>query len=77
MNTPHTGYNKEKVERSKRGTQGVLDVLNPQGSHPGENRSMVESATPVAPVAPGDTATASVTKTGASPTRLVWSYPEY
>ena len=77
MNTLHTGYNKEKVETSKWGIQGILDVLNPRGSPLDENLSTVESATLVAPVAPGDTVTTSVAKTGASPARLVWSYTEY
>ena len=75
-NTPHTGYNKERVEEHKREIQEVLGVLNSQRSPLHENLSAVEGTTAVVSVVSG-TATPSVAKSGASSTLLCRSRTEY
>ena len=77
MNTPHTGYNKEEVERSKWGIQRVLGVLNPRGSPLNENLSVVEGSTLVELVASGDIATTSAANDGASSACILWFHTEY
>ena len=75
-NTPHTGYNKERVEEHKREIQEVLGVLSSQRSPLDENLSVVESATAVVSAASG-TATTSVAKSGTSSIPLYRSRTEY
>ena len=63
--TPHTRYNKEKIENHVQEVQQLLASLNAQSSPPGENLCAIEHGARLTPDAPDETVAFFAPNTGA------------